>query len=114
VFDTEIARHGNCSTISLFVRLGFVGQLPCRTTSVSDNFRVGQLPASPRPKKETQSPRRLMVRIFDFFRSLTIFYSSYRFDAHIWHITGETKQNVLPKNVLKSLVPLFVLRARAA
>jgi len=54
VFDTESVRHGkcskrkvfdkgNCSTISLFVRLGFVGQLPCGTTSVSDNFRVGQL-----------------------------------------------------------------------
>jgi len=44
VFDTESVRQGNCSTISDVVRLSFVGQLPCRTTSVSDNFRVGQLP----------------------------------------------------------------------
>jgi len=35
VFDTECVRQGNCSTISGVVRLGF------------DNFRVGQLPASP-------------------------------------------------------------------
>jgi len=35
VFDTEteIVRQGNCSTISSVVRLGFVGQLPCRTPS---------------------------------------------------------------------------------
>jgi len=92
VFDTEIVRHGNCSTISLFVRLGFVGQL----SSVSDNFRVGQLPASG-----------LLARIFDFFPSLTTFFSSYRFDAYIWHTTGETTQQVLTENVLKSLVPLF-------
>jgi len=38
VFDTESVRQGNCSTISGVVRLGFVGQLPCRSTSVSDNF----------------------------------------------------------------------------
>ena len=33
VFDTESVRQGKCSTISGVVRLGFVGQLPCRTTS---------------------------------------------------------------------------------
>jgi len=42
--DTEFVRHGSSPTESGVVRLGFVGQLPCRTTSVSDNFRVGQLP----------------------------------------------------------------------
>jgi len=35
--DTEFVRHGS-STNSCVVRLGFVGQLPSRTTSVSDNF----------------------------------------------------------------------------
>ena len=38
VFDTESVRQGNCSTISDVVRLGFVGQLPCRTISVSDVY----------------------------------------------------------------------------
>jgi len=38
VLDTESVRQGNCSIILGVVRLGFVGQLPCRTTSVSDNF----------------------------------------------------------------------------
>ena len=38
VFDTESVRRGNCSTFSGVVRLGFVGQLPCRKTSISDNF----------------------------------------------------------------------------
>jgi len=52
----ESGRHGKCSTGKLRqirVSLGWVlsdnfrvGQLPCRTTSVSENFRVGQLPAS--------------------------------------------------------------------
>ena len=48
-----------------------------------------------------------MVRIFKFFSSLTTFFSSYRFDAHIWHATGESTHNVVPETVLKSLVPLF-------
>ena len=39
----ESVRQGKCSTISGVVRLGFVGQLSCRTTSVLDNVRVGQL-----------------------------------------------------------------------
>ena len=38
VLDTERVRQGNCSTILGVVRLGLVGQLPCRTSSVSDNF----------------------------------------------------------------------------
>jgi len=33
VFDTESVRQENCSTNSGTVRLGFVGQLPRRTTS---------------------------------------------------------------------------------
>jgi len=36
--DTEFVRHGSSPTKSGVVRLGFVGQPPCRTTSVSDNF----------------------------------------------------------------------------
>jgi len=49
----EVVRHGNSPTNSGVVRLGFVGQPPCRTTSVSDNFlhlnlttpeSVGELP----------------------------------------------------------------------
>jgi len=48
-----------------------------------------------------------MVRIFEFFPSLTTFFSSYRFDAHIWPTTGESTHNVVPGTVLKSLVPLF-------
>ena len=48
-----------------------------------------------------------MVRIFEFFPSLTTFFSSYRFDAHIWHTTGESNRRVLPETLLKSLVPRF-------
>jgi len=36
--DTEFVRHGSSPTNSGVVRLGFVGQPPCRTTSVSDDF----------------------------------------------------------------------------
>jgi len=35
--DTEVVRQGS-STKSGVVRLGFVGQLQCRTTSKSDSF----------------------------------------------------------------------------
>jgi len=60
-----------------------------------------------RLKKGTQSRvASLMVRIFEFFPSLT-FFSSYRFDAHIWPTTGESTHRVVPESVLKSLVPLF-------
>ena len=38
MFDKESVRQGNWSTISGIVRLGLVGELPCRTTSVSDNL----------------------------------------------------------------------------
>jgi len=48
-----------------------------------------------------------MARIFEFFPSLTTFSLSYRFDAHIWPITGESTHRVLPETVLKSLVPLL-------
>ena len=48
-----------------------------------------------------------MVRIFEFFPSLTTFSSNYRFDAHILHTTGESTLKVLPKTLLKCLVPLF-------
>ena len=48
-----------------------------------------------------------MVRIFEFFPSLTTFFSSYRFDAHIWPTTNESTYRVMPETVLKSLVPLF-------
>ena len=44
--DTVVGVEGSeekCSTISGVVRLGFVGQLSCRTTSVLDNVHVGQL-----------------------------------------------------------------------
>ena len=48
-----------------------------------------------------------MARIFEFFPSLTTFFSSYRFDARIWPTTGESTYNVVPEVVLKRLVPLF-------
>ena len=48
-----------------------------------------------------------MARIFEFSPSLTTFFSSYRFDAHIWPTTGESTYNVVPETDLKTLVPLF-------
>jgi len=37
----------------------------------------------------------LIARILAFFPSLTIFFSSYKFDAHIWHTTGESTLGVV-------------------
>jgi len=48
-----------------------------------------------------------MVRIFEFFPSLTTFFSSYRFDAHIWHTTSESTLVVVTKTGLKSYLPFF-------
>ena len=48
-----------------------------------------------------------MVWIFKFFPSLSTFFSSYRFDAHIWFTTNQSAHKVLPETVPKSLVPLF-------
>ena len=49
----------------------------------------------------------VMVRIFEFFPSLTTFFSSYRFDAHIWHTTSESNLGVVTKTGLKSYLPFF-------
>jgi len=48
-----------------------------------------------------------MARILAFFPSLTIFFSSYRFDAHIWHTTSESNLGVVTKTGLKSYLPFF-------
>ena len=49
----------------------------------------------------------LMARILAFFPRLTSFFSSYRFDAHVWHITGESTLGVVTKTYLKSYLPFF-------
>ena len=49
----------------------------------------------------------VMVRIFEFFPSLATFFSSYRFDAHIWHTTCKGTLGVVTKTGLKSYLPFF-------
>jgi len=49
----------------------------------------------------------LMARISAFFPSLTTFFSSYRFDAHIWHTTSESTLGVVTKTGLKMYLPFF-------
>jgi len=49
----------------------------------------------------------LMARMLAFFPSLTIFFSSYRFDAHIWHTAGESTLGVVIQTGLKSYLPFF-------
>jgi len=38
--DTEVVRHGSCPTKPNLTTPEFVGELPCRTNSVSDKFRL--------------------------------------------------------------------------
>jgi len=54
----------------------------------------------------------VMVRIFEFFPSLTTFFKSYRFDAHIWHTTGESTLGVVTQTGLKSYIPFFSWQLR--
>jgi len=49
----------------------------------------------------------LMAGIFAFSPSLTTFFSSYRFDGHIWHTTCGSIHRVLTETGLKSYVPNF-------
>jgi len=55
VFDTESVRQGNRSTISGAVRLGLVGQLPCR--SLSNKYLMY------RRSKRLPSPKMDMKRV---------------------------------------------------
>jgi len=38
--DTEVVRHGSCPTKPNLTTPEFFGELPCRTNSVSDKFRL--------------------------------------------------------------------------
>ena len=49
----------------------------------------------------------LMARISAFFLSLTKFFSSSRFDAHIWHTNSEIPLRVVTKTGLKSYLPFI-------
>jgi len=48
-----------------------------------------------------------LVWIFDFFPSLTTFFSSYRFDAHMWHTTCKGTLGVVTKTGSKVIYPFF-------
>ena len=48
------------------------------------------------------SRRRLTAGILSRFPSLSTFFSSYRFDGHIWHTTCGSTNRVLPETWLKS------------
>jgi len=67
-----------------------------------------------RSKKEhsVASPS-LMAGIFACFPSLTTFFSSYRFDEHIWHTTRGRTHRVLLETGLKSYVPIFCFELEA-
>jgi len=49
----------------------------------------------------------LMAGIFACFPSLTKFFSSYRFDEHVWHTTYGSTHRVLLETGIKSYVPIF-------
>jgi len=55
----------------------------------------------------------LMAGIFAVFPSLTRFFSSYRFDEHIWHTTCGSTLTVPTETGLKSYVPNFVFELEA-
>ena len=45
--DMEVVRHGSCPTKPNLTTHEFVGELPCRTTSVSDKFRLSKISIAP-------------------------------------------------------------------
>jgi len=55
----------------------------------------------------------LMAGIFACFPSLTTFFSSYRFDEHIWHTTRGRTHRVLLETGLKSYLPSFCFELKA-
>jgi len=54
-----------------------------------------------------------MAGIFACFPSLTKFFSSYRFDGHIWHTTCGSTHRVLLETGLKNYVPIFCFELEA-
>jgi len=58
------------------------------------------------------SPK-LMAGIFACSPTLTAFFSSYRFDGHIWHTTCASTHRVLPETGLKSYVTIFCFKLEA-
>jgi len=55
----------------------------------------------------------LMAGIFACFPSLSRFFSSYRFDGHIWHTTCGSTHRVLLETGLKRYVPIFCFELEA-
>ena len=58
-------------------------------------------------KKGKQKRRSLMAGGFTYFRSLTTIFSSYRFDALIWHTNSESTLGEVTKTGLKNYLPFF-------
>jgi len=55
----------------------------------------------------------LMAGISACFPSLTKFFSSCRFDGHIWHTTCGSTHRVLLETGIKSYVPIFFFELEA-
>jgi len=55
----------------------------------------------------------LMAGIFACFPTFTTFFSSYRFDGHIWHTTCASTHRVIPESGPKSYVPILCFELEA-
>ena len=90
--DTEFVRHGSSLTKSGVVRLGFVGQLPCRTISVLQNnfvlFECQFLNQDPWERNRSVSfQQRDKNRNFEFGRShWPQQYTDLNWTKNIWYL----------------------------